>query len=30
LDIGNQTVANAPLDIDGGKVWAVVFTIRKQ
>jgi hypothetical protein len=30
LDIGNQTAANAQLDIAGGKVWAVVFTIRMQ
>ncbi len=30
LDIGNQTAANAQLDLAGGKVWAVVFTIRTQ
>ena len=30
LDIGNQNAANAQLDIAGGKVRAVVFTIRMQ
>ena len=30
LDIGNQTAANAQLDIAGSSVWAVVFTIRMQ
>jgi hypothetical protein len=28
--IGNQVVANAPLDLPAGKVWALVFTIRMQ
>ncbi len=30
LDVGNQSAANTELDISGGKVWAVVFTIRMQ
>ena len=30
LDIGNQTAANAPLDIAEDKVWSVVFTVRIQ
>ncbi len=30
LDVGNQNAANAQLDIAGGKVWAVVFTVKMQ
>ncbi len=30
LDVGNGNVANAQLDIAGGKVWAVSITGRTQ
>ncbi len=30
LDVGNQSAANAQLDLAGGKVWAVVFTVTMQ
>lgn len=30
IDIGNQYAANGQLDILGGKVWAVLFTVKMQ
>jgi hypothetical protein len=30
LDVGNENVANAQLDIAGSKVWAVIFSFRIQ
>ena len=30
VDVGNQVAANGQLDIAGGSVWAVLFTVRMQ
>jgi hypothetical protein len=30
IDVGNQNVANAPLNLAAGKVFAIVFTVRMQ